>query len=141
MCGYTHYWSNFAEISPNVWGKFIEDFNKVLPAFVDLLDSETNQKLAVSNEIVYFNGIGEEAHETFGLERLGVKDFDFCKTAEKPYDLAVCSALIIAAHHFGDDIKVSSDGDIEDEWKASMRLCQTTLGYGSDFKFDEDDED
>ena len=87
--------------------------------------------------------IGELSHETFCLERVTditgftQRDddngliFNFCKTARKPYDIAVCSALIIAKKHFGESIMISSDGDNE-EWQESKALCQEILGYGDD---------
>ena len=59
--------------------------------------------------------------------------FSFCKTAYKPYDLAVNCALIIAQHHLGDEIAVSSDGDIA-QWSDAMQLCQNVVGYGNEFK-------
>jgi hypothetical protein len=62
--------------------------------------------------------------------------FEFCKTAYKPYDLAVIICLIIAKHYLGKDILVSSDGTIE-QWKDGMVICQKILGYGLDFNFDD----
>ena len=42
--------------------------------------------------------------------------FNFCKTARKEYDGLVTAALLLAKHHLGNRIRVSSDGNI-DEWK------------------------
>jgi hypothetical protein len=53
----------------------------------------------------------------------------------KPYDIAVCSALIIAKKHFGESIMISSDGDNE-EWQESKALCQKVLGYGEYLNMD-----
>ena len=58
--------------------------------------------------------------------------FEFCKTAYKPYDLAVIICLIIAKHYLKDGIIVSSDGTLE-QWKDGMIICQKILGYGLDF--------
>ena len=55
--------------------------------------------------------------------------------AFKVYDLAVLCCLIIAKQHLGKDIKVRSDGSI-DEWQDGMLLCQNVLGYGNDFVLD-----
>ncbi len=57
----------------------------------------------------------------------------FCKTAYRPYDLAVQVCLLIAAHHLGAAIAVSSDGSMED-WQDAIALCQKRLGYGVDFQ-------
>jgi len=59
--------------------------------------------------------------------------FDFCKTAFRPYDLAVNVFLIIAKHYLKDNIKVSSDGKMT-HWQEGMMLCQVHLGYGLEFK-------
>jgi hypothetical protein len=59
--------------------------------------------------------------------------FNCCKTAYKPYDLAVIICLIIAKHHLTKDIHVASDGTL-DQWKDGMLICQKILGYGLDFR-------
>jgi hypothetical protein len=58
--------------------------------------------------------------------------FEFCKTAYKPYDLAVIICLIIAKHYLKEEILISSDGEI-DTWRDGMLICQKILGYGLDF--------
>ena len=136
---------------------FVADFKTVLPQFVNVLtqtvDPEYDQSLKMDNQLVIFNGIGDNAHETFYFERVIQKAefeqfrddttkthlFNFTKTARKPYDIAVCSALIIAKKHFGEDIFVSSDGNNE-EWTESKELCQRILGYGINFDMDYDSQ-
>ncbi|MDE2026908.1 MAG: hypothetical protein KGJ11_00025 [Candidatus Omnitrophica bacterium] len=61
--------------------------------------------------------------------------FDFCKTAFKPYDLAVITILIIAKRHLKDFIFVSSDGQ-DSHWFDGKMFCQVSLGYGLDFFID-----
>jgi hypothetical protein len=63
--------------------------------------------------------------------------FDFCKTAFRPYDLAVISFLIIAKHHLKDNIIVSSDGE-DGHWFDGKMLCQMILGYGLDYVINEE---
>ncbi len=58
--------------------------------------------------------------------------FEFCKTAYKPYDLAVIICLIIAKHHLKEQVLVTSDGAI-DNWQDGILICQKILGYGLDF--------
>lgn len=79
-----------------------------------------------------------------GTERLNDpksvgKFFEFCKTAYKPYDLAVNVCLIIAKHYLKDQILVHSDGELEN-WKDGMELCQHFLGYGDNFDLDKEEE-
>ena len=89
---------------------------------------------------------GDCSHEPFGLSLVkelggGGNDkflFDFCKTAYKPYDLAVICALIIAKHHLKEQIRISSDGTLE-QWKDGIVLCEKVLGYGVGFAFHEED--
>lgn len=92
---------------------------------------------------------GDCSYETFSLEQskqlqVYQKDdidqtgytFDCCKTNFKPYDLAVNVCLVIAKHYLKDQIKVLSDGDLE-QWQDAIQLCDHFLGYGSDFSLDE----
>lgn len=89
-----------------------------------------------SHETLYFPRV-RQPHEWEKEPEKGGFYFDFCKTAYKPYDLAVTAFLIIAKHHLGDEIRVSSDGD-RDQWQDTMRLCETVLGYGYEFALEED---
>jgi hypothetical protein len=104
-----------------------------------------------SNDEVRFNGVGEEGHETFiVLREFEPQDwqrperglyFDFCKTARKPYDLVVCTCLIVFARHFGESFRVDSDGgDEEENWPAARTTCQAILGYGNEFRLPAPDD-
>jgi hypothetical protein len=64
------------------------------------------------------------------------KYFDFCKTAFRPYDLAVTAFLVIAKHHLSERILVRSDGTMM-HWIDAVKLCQNVLGYGLDFQLGE----
>ena len=92
---------------------------------------------------------GHCAHETFSLEQKMHPEswqkpdeqgryFNFCKTAYKPYDLAVTVALVIAKHYLGDAIEVSSDGEMKD-WQDAKDICEHFLGYGADFTLPKED--
>ena len=140
--GYTHYWRTItAGFSQEKWNGFIKDFETILPEFIKLLDTTADQKLHYDGDGIFFNGSGDDGFETFHIERnpkqsVHTEDkdrvFDCCKTGHQKYDIAVCSVLIIAKQHFGDDIKVSSDGNNDDEeWQVAKALCQKVLGYGN----------
>ena len=139
--GYTHYWRIFQEEIPeSEWIDFANDFVKILPQFMDKLDHETDQKFHVDGNHIIFNGIGEQSHETFYIERKNKLEphgnpnfFGFCKTARKEYDIAVCCALIICKKHFADIFEVSSDGEDSDGWDKAKELCQKVLKYGKTF--------
>jgi len=61
---------------------------------------------------------------------------EYCKTAFRPYDLAVNAFLVIAKHYLGENLKVGSDGKVE-HWIDAVQICQNAFGYGlEDFKLD-----
>lgn len=63
--------------------------------------------------------------------------FDFCKTARKPYDAAVCAVLTRAKYRLGDLISIHSDGRQAD-WGAGLDLCKSVFGSAT-FPVDEPD--
>jgi hypothetical protein len=69
-----------------------------------------------------FNGVGDLSHETFALNE-GLNEWNFCKTARKPYDLAVCLVLLSVKYHVR-SARVTSDGGNED-WQHSFELYKT----------------
>jgi hypothetical protein len=81
---------------------------------------------------------GDCSHESMVIERIYPKrddlhpedalKFNFCKTAYKPYDLAVTALLIIAKHHLNHNILVSSDGQPKD-WLDARRIVKHQLGH------------
>lgn len=152
--GYTHYFYTERHLPIAAFQRIADDINKIMPEFrkrkiklsSGMTDHKPDNPIITEKEII-FNGVGQLSHETFALERdvapEGVEQknslgmiFSFCKTARKPYDFAVCCALIIAKHHLGDQIRVSSDGDIdaEDEWVEPIKFIKTKFGY-NDFIF------
>lgn len=56
--------------------------------------------------------------------------WEFCKTERRPYDLAVCAALLVAKLHLGDRFLVSSDsGSMEaGAWPVARELVARVLG-------------
>ena len=132
--GYTHYW-RFTKNPKDIkdgdkkFKKAVELLKKCLakvPAELDVPYYGKNTfKLAGGNGTgepiftdtkVCFNGFdGDEdlSHETcyLALDNPDGWEFDFCKTAEKPYDVAVCLTLLCFKKVFGDDFNWSSDGN------------------------------
>lgn len=142
--GYTHYFRSASEIDKGHFNAFVEDVKKIYayPGVRDIIcaDSDDSDSEPIADEReVFFNGKGEEGHETFHLPRLNPKPdyqkrfdndpltFNFCKTAHKPYD-AVVTAVLLAAHkRLGDQVKISSDGEWE-EWIEGRRLYKEVFG-------------
>ena len=79
-------------------------------------------KPTITDTLVSFNGCGKNSHETcyISLEDAG---FNFCKTARKPYDTAVCVCLLCFKHYFGKNMKLESDGDMNGiEWQYAKEV-------------------
>ena len=90
------------------------------------------------------NGIDDMSHETFTWKALPTqvewrKDepeiFDFCKTAQKPYDAVVTAILIRAKEIYGSCVSISSDGDWN-EWKDGRDLYEAVFGQVAECPFD-----
>lgn len=92
-------------------------------------------------EEIAFNGKTPNDYETFSVARMVTaragepRVFHFCKTEQRPYDLCVQAALIVLAHHLGEAITVSSDGD-DAAWDTAWAVCQKSLGHGRDFQLE-----
>jgi hypothetical protein len=119
--GYTHYWNFIEEPSREKFVEFAEGVKQLVAtaqdAGIEIADEE------YGDDKIVFNGVGANAHETFFVSADGV-DFNFCKTAQKPYDIAVTASLILGKKIFGDNFKVSSDGDWSD-WQSGVLLYES----------------
>ena len=152
--GYTHYWDRPETIPQEKFDEIVADFRKLLPKLrargIRLrYDHDEDEPAELSHDAVHFNGVDEDGYETFYFPRVYKPQFrqeakkgllfQFTKTAHQPYDLAVTSFLLIAKHHLGNEIVVSSDGD-DDDWDEATELVQKTLKYGDDLSFDDKGE-
>lgn len=79
-----------------------------------------------TNDIVVFNGLGKDSHETFHFHLVG-RGFNFCKTAYKPYDAVVTACLIHMKNVYGDLVDIGSDGSWGD-WKDGAHLYRNATG-------------
>jgi hypothetical protein len=143
---YSHYWYRKEMLPQVIFAKAVEDCRKVCKAIgIPLSGWDGSGTPAFTDKGIRFNGRGLiNSHETFFVPRTFVprhrqvdekdRHFAFCKTAGKPYDLAVCCCLIILNTHFGTEVfRVASDGD-EAAWQPAKYACQQFLGYGSDWR-------
>jgi len=131
--GYTHYWYQ-NEIPEDKFTDLKNAVRNVIETSgIPLAGShgEAGTSPEITNGFICFNGVGDESHETFYIERNptpyasrgGFKAFTFCKTARKQYDPVVTAALCLANHFCKGYIEVSSDGDKE-EWKEGLDLAR-----------------
>ena len=69
-------------------------------------------------------------HETFEIQRqVKEREYNFCKTARKPYDLMVCTCLILLKWYFKDLVSISSDGGMKD-WQPAFDFILCNLEHG-----------
>lgn len=105
--GYTHYWTMTRDLTVDEWTEVQQDIGDILTYIenvsgVPLGNGEGKRRSRPTMDAAgfMFNGIGDDAHETFGITRKRIKQWeggtlggDFCKTARKPYDIAVTACL------------------------------------------------
>ena len=142
--GYTHYWKRGAgSFEAAAWKALCKDAAAIIgeagkaSIWLAYESDRPATPADVTAEIIRFNGVGEEGHETFAFTRAADEEwigkdgteFSFCKTARKPYDAPVCAVLIAAKHHLGKAIRVSSDGEWSEEgWREGARLYARATG-------------
>ena len=119
--GYTHYWNFNEKPSQEKFTEFLEGVKQIVA---------TAEEAGIGiGEQVYesgyfsFNGVDAGAHETFSID-IRTQEEDFCKTAQKPYDMAVTASLILAKKIFGEDIEIRSDGNWSD-WESGQLLYES----------------
>lgn len=129
--GYTHYWRRDKNLDVDKFKKASADCKKVADWLRIPIQYEYNrdEPPVFDWNLIRFNGVGDDGHETFYVQRICTESFQFCKTARKEYDTVVVACLIVLKHYFGDDIVISSDGDVKD-WQLGLNACQKCLGYG-----------
>jgi hypothetical protein len=113
--GYTHYF-NTEKCRTQ---KARKDFVKALPTVRDIINryrdrlcfecDEVEKEPEVTETTIRFNGRGDEGHETFLISLDDNDSSAFCKTARKPYDIAVCEVLLVLKA-FLPKFNLSSDG-------------------------------
>lgn len=111
--GYTHYYRDARPLNDAQWKAFCADCEGLFAsAKVPLAngDGKRGTKPVIADDYVAFNGVGSDSHETAFCSKDG-RDFDFCKTAEKPYDAVVVEFFKLIRKHAG--ASLSSDGGEE----------------------------
>lgn len=132
--GYTHYFTLKKTVSNQQWDNFKKDANIIIEHIQNhmgiVLKTNDNNGIILNNERLNLNGDDtcDLDYETFLLDKY-YPHFNFCKTGQRPYDLAVCSLLLLAHEHMPYHYDISSDGGFED-WKDAMKLNAEILGHG-----------
>lgn len=127
--GYTHYWRQDRDFTKTEWLGLVDSVGKILEVCrnnkIELVkEYDSSDPPVINGETIHFNGRKEDGHETFVIERIrpelqpwmGKEHFDFCKTAQKPYDVAVCMVLLAINQFCPGVMRISSDGNWDDDW-------------------------
>lgn len=129
--GYTHYWYGNRPFTTAEWMLIQSDAHKLLtkpPVQVLREYDQPGTEPEIAADVIAFNGDGDDGHETFWFQR-EPDDFQFCKTAAKPYDVLVTAMLIVSHKHAPDVLRISSDGGTED-WREGLDLVTARCGEG-----------
>jgi len=123
--GYTHYWKRPAntEVKQDKWDKICAGTKDIIEqASVPVqYEYDDAQPPVIDSDLIRFNGCGEGGHETFYVTRKAeqpdyrkdeAETFDFCKTAQKPYDCIVVSVLALM-RSIDSNFSLASDGGDE----------------------------
>lgn len=130
--GYTHYWTVTERFTDAEWLKVMEGAQRVadwcktnnIPLLFE--SGEPDNALYIGVEQIRFNGQGDDGHETFLLGNSF--EAEFCKTARKPYDIAVCLMLLLVKKVNPKKLTVHSDGDWESDWSEARAAYKAIFG-------------
>ncbi len=142
--GYTHYWSfnaperkkGAADAADKLYKQAIKDCTTVVKAYQknahdwERLSGFTAHAPAGKYGGLQVNGKQDAGHESFDLRehfRQALEEsFNFCKTAQKPYDVVVVACLCILKYRLKSLVSVDSDGDQQD-WQAGAGFAAHVL--------------
>ena len=122
--GYTHYFNRPEKLTKAKFIGFRMEVEKIIgESKVTIVNGmgDSGTKPTITDELVSFNG--ENPHETLHIpiklvegedyyshSKEGNSIFQFCKTAQKPYDAVVVEVLKAFKRHFP-KVELSSDGE------------------------------
>jgi hypothetical protein len=137
--GLTHYWEREIEVSEDLLASAVQDCRRAFEATgIGIAGAGGEGELVLAQEGILFNGADGLSCEDFVFPRIQVprrqrkKPLGYCKTEHLPYDVCVQAALIVLKHHLENMITVASDAK-DGDWQRAREICQSCLGYGSDF--------
>lgn len=132
--GYTHYHPQGRDFTAAEWQRLTDAATKIVAEFGQGVTAaplaweydEPTKPPQIDGDVIRFNGVGEDGHETFLLTRIREPYFTFCKTARKPYDVVVVAILIAADAIAPGALAIGSDGDADD-WQAGLTLASRAI--------------
>ena len=124
--GYTHYYEQKRSFTDAEWSIIVKGWKLISKEAKIYVDDQSEFAGPRIRQYFDINGIGDEAHENFYLEKeKGFHDiqFTFVKTARKKYDRYVVALLILINNVAPDAFEVSSDGYLDD-WFDGMDIVK-----------------
>ena len=135
--GYTHYLRFKKSVTKERVSKASADVKKAFELVksecpnIVIKDGWGENEPQIDENAICFNGDAskEEDFETF-VVRVGDEGFNCCKTGRMPYDVYVCVACLVLKEHFGDDLRLSSDGigRVDEEKGVELNLLLGEIG-------------
>lgn len=154
---YTHSWERPALIVGSSWARIRNDISIALQLFQVTSTSPTWREVGVepvalrgpdgtgepvvAPTLVAYNGdaarngaadpfvFAQDARAEGSPTGPDARERASCDTALLPYDLAVCTSLLIAKYHLGDTFLLRSDGKVEElGWPLAREVAGTALG-------------
>lgn len=124
--GYTHYWRPQRKFTTDEWTTLLPPVLAAVSIFERDYLLEDKQ---IDQTRIRFNGVDDDGHETFLIYREKISDFEFCKTAGKPYDRLAVAVLALIETFTPGVLEISSDGDVPD-WAAGLQLALEATNFG-----------
>ena len=123
--GYTHYYEANRPLDGDERRNLGDAIERIVETTdVPLAGWDGTGEVKFSGQGVTLNGVDDDGHETFTFP-VG-ENFNFCKTAYKPYDEVVTAILIAADTLCPGAFRISSDGNAE-EWSPGLELARRAL--------------
>ena len=137
--GYTHYWRGSEPFSEDEWRQIKAATSTILDWCQDKgvefqFQNDGPEPEIVQDQYIVFNGGVNESHETFVLRKQPL-GFAFCKTARRPYDLAVGLVLVAVAQIAPGVLDISSDGSWGSDWREIRGAYSEIFGMEPDCIF------
>jgi len=130
--GYTHCFRKERDFSDVEWDLLTRATKKILKmedlSGVKISRNDDGKAPVVNKNEICFNGVNDESHETFLVRKTGDTGFNFCKTAEKPYDVFVCMVLLASDDVAKGVLGIGSDGWWDVEWVNARELYKKLFG-------------
>lgn len=125
--GYTQYLFPRADFESKHWADIMAGTQRLVEicakrGIVLRVEYDEPEAPSITKRKIVFNGLGEEGHETFVLLRRP-EGRQFCKTARKPYDVAVTAMLAYVTSVYPYAMVVASDGGKKD-WRKGVLLAR-----------------